>query len=338
MSAFSRLGSILAGAVTATLLAGCSGAALQPATSTGLGAQSQHATPVVSTHPKPFVNVARVKAPAGNQIVIADAASATVTVWGANRQLNAILFDAITSDPRGLTTDSAESIYVANEGSSSVDVYAKPYTAITKTLEDPSWLTMDVAVSKSGVVAVTNYLTTGLAPGSVTFYAKDATTPCATVQDPNWIAFSNEAFDRLGNLFIDGQDAHGRTLVGELSGGCAATSIATLSVGNAIASPGSVQVYRGNILIGDPGNKAVYTYAAPAGGSLGVPTATTTLAGSLDPVAFAIEARGHSLWSADYNAYGSFSGHYAYPAGTAAGQINDHLIPVGIAVNPAPAP
>jgi hypothetical protein len=224
MSAFSRLGSILAGAVTATLLAGCSGAALQPATSTGLGAQSQHATPVVSTHPKPFVNVARVKAPAGNQIVIADAASATVTVWGANRQLNAILFDAITSDPRGLTTDSAESIYVANEGSSSVDVYAKPYTAITKTLEDPSWLTMDVAVSKSGVVAVTNYLTTGLAPGSVTFYAKDATTPCATVQDPNWIAFSNEAFDRLGNLFIDGQDANGRTLVGELWGGCAAAS------------------------------------------------------------------------------------------------------------------
>ena len=224
-----------------------------------------------------------------------------------------------------------------NLGLSNVIVYAKPYTSIKSTLNDAGQETEDVAVDKTGLVGVTNYLTSALAPGSVSFFAKNSTQPCSTVKDPNWVYFFNDAFDASGNLFIDGQTVGGGTLVGEVSGGCKATSITTLSVGNTISWPGGVQVSDGNILIGDVNKQAIYTYAPPSGGSLGSPTVVTTLAGAVAPVTFAIEENGKHVRTADVAANRLYAGLYRYPKGAYVSKLADHMWAVAVAVCPGAA-
>ncbi|MFY9738092.1 MAG: hypothetical protein WAK11_03475 [Candidatus Cybelea sp.] len=321
-------------------LAGCSGGGSPPPTAAvAVAGPNQTARSRVATsRVTPFVNVAGIKAPHGNQTFVTDAGTATVTVWGANGQLNAILFDGISAVPEGLATDAAQNLYVANLNFSNVIVYAKPYTSIRSTLNDAGQETEDVAVDKTGLVGVTNYLTTALAPGSVSFFAKNSTQPCTTVKDPNWIYFFNDAFDASGNLFIDGQTADGGTLVGEVTGGCKATSITTLNVGNTISWPGGVQVSGGNILIGDVNNQAIYTYAPPSGGSLGSPTVVTTLAGAVSPVTFAIEANGKHVRTADAAADTLYAGLYTYPKGGYVSKLADHLWAVAVAVYPPARP
>lgn len=322
------------------LLAGCAGGgSAPPAAAVGTAGLKQLARPrVAPSRAKPFVNVAAIKAPKGNQTFVTDAGTATVTVWGANGQLNAILFDGIGADPMGLATDGAQNLYVANIAFSNVIVYAKPYISIKTTLNDAGENTQDVAVDKTGLVGVTNYLTSSLMPGSVTFFAKNASQPCNTVHDPNWIYFFNDAFDASGNLFFDGETAGGTVLVGEISGGCKATSIATLSVGNTISSPGGVQVSGGKILIGDVSKQAIYTYAPPSGGSLGSPTAVTTLAGAETPVTFAIEANGKRVRTADAASDTLYAALYTYPKGSYISKLSDHVWAVGVAVYPPARP
>jgi len=322
------------------LLAACSGGGSPPpAVAVGVAGLNQTARPrVARSHVTPFVNVARIKAQHGNHTFVTDAGTATVTVWGANGQLNAILFDGINAVPEGLATDAAQNLYVANLNYSNVIVYAKPYTSINRTLDDAGQETEDVAVDKTGLVGVTNYLTSSLEPGSVSFFAKNATQPCTVVQDPNWVYFFNDAFDASGNLFIDGLTAAGSTLVGEVSGGCRATSITTLSVGNTISWPGGVQVSDGAILIGDVNKQAIYTYAPPLSGSLGSPTAVTTLAGAETPVTFAIEENGKHVRTADAAADKLYAALYTYPKGSYVSKLADHLWAVAVAVYPPARP
>jgi hypothetical protein len=292
---------------------------------------------VVRSSVTPFVNVARINAPEGNTTFISNAGTATVSVWGGDGRLNAILFDGIGANPTGLATDAAANLYVVNTNFGNIIVYPKPYTAIKRTLNDAGEITNDVAVDASGLVGVTNYLTTSYLAGSVNFFAKDATQPCALVQDPNWIYFFDDAFDASGNLFLDGEDVNGHVLVGEISGGCKATSITTLTVGNIITSPGGVAVNRGNILIGDVDAQAIDTYAPPSGGSLGSP-AITQLAGATTPVAFAIEANGKRVRTADLSSYTEWAPLYTYPGGEYRSKLADHVYAIGVAVYPPAKP
>ena len=359
----------VAGFATVVLLAGCSGSGLTsgptvgsaPAasssslltaarssalTDTSSSALSRNpaslaarelAAGVVRGSVTPFVNVARIDADKGTTTFISNAGTATVSVWGSDGQLDAILFDGISANPTGLTTDSGANLYVVNTSLGNIIVYPKPYTAIKRTLIDAGEITNDVAVDSTGLVGVTNYLTTGYLAGSVNFFAKGATQPCARVQDPNWIYFFDDAFDASGNLFLDGEDANGHVLVGEISGGCKATSITTLTVGNIITSPGGVAVNRGNILIGDVDAQAIDTYAAPSGGSLGTPV-ITQLAGATAPVAFAIEANGKRVRTADLSSYTEWAPLYTYPAGEYKSKLADHVYAIGVAVYPPAKP
>jgi hypothetical protein len=328
--------------VALAFVAGCSGVGSQPPSVIAAGGPSQNVRTVppsvAPSRATPFVNVAGIDALHGNQTFVTDANTSTVTVWGANGQLNAILFDGIAANPKGLATDAAQDLYVANLGYSNVNIYAKPYTSIKLTLNDAEELTQDVATDKKGVVAVTNYLTVSLQPGSVTFFAKNSAQPCRTVQDSKWITFVNDAFDASGNLFIDGQNASGTTLVGEVSDGCNATSITTLSLGNTISYPGGVQVSHGNILVGDVDQQTIYTYAPPSGGSLGSPIAVTKLAGAGFPVTFAMEESGKNVRTADYYPATDFAALYKYPKGSYVSKIADHISPVGVAVYPPARP
>jgi hypothetical protein len=348
----------LSSATAAALLSGCAGGGAQiPAanapvsplgqsaqtiglnhdTSTSILPRSAWEPKVALTQRKGFVNVAAVNAPGGNQTIISEIANNTVSVYGRNGQLNALLTLGL-SEPQGLATDAAENLYVANTLKSDIFVYAKPYRSSGLTLNDANQYPAGVAVSQTGIVGVTNIETAAGGAGSVSFYAKGATLPCATVSDPNWGRVYYGAFDASGTLYVDGLDFNNNALVGEVSGGCSATSITTLTVGNTFVFPGGVQVFNGNILLDDQVAAAIYTYAPPIGGSLGAPTATTTLMTGTDPVTFAMRKSGESLWVASNGAQaGGFK--YTYPGGQFVKSITDGFqLVIGIAVNPAAKP
>jgi hypothetical protein len=247
------------------------------------------------------------------------------------------------SQPQGLATDAAENLYVANTQLHQILVYAQPYGSPVLTLDDADEYPTGVAVSQSGVVGVTNIQSVAGTGGDINFYAKGATSPCASVTDPNWNGGYFGAFDAAGNLFIDGTDRSGNPLVGEVSGGCGATAITTLSVGNTLFNPGGVQVQNGNVLILDQVynsfSPVVYTYAPPSGGSLGSPIATTNLSAGIEMITFALTKDGGSLWIAHSDAAAGRI-KYSYPGGQFLTSFNEPglMTAVGIAVNPVASP
>lgn len=352
----------LSGATIVALLAGCSGGGSQiPTTNTPVSPLSQTSRSVrplaasmllsnaSQTHQTDFVDVAAVNALHGNQTIVSDSNTNTVSVYGADGHRHALLSTGL-SQPQGLATDAAENLYVANTQLHNVVVYSKPYRSIGLTLDDANEYPTGVAVSNTGIVGVTNIQSTAGTGGDVVIYAKGSTTACATITDTNWSGFYFGAFDAAGNLFFDGFDRNGNTLIGEISGGCGATSIATLSTGVIIYLVGGVQVFNGNILIEDqvgPGGPlgtptpTIYTFSPPVGGSLGQPIATTTLTagGNWLPVTFAIMKDGLHIWIA-HSGIAAGRVEYSYPRGLLVKSFDDkrYVTPIGIAVNPAAIP
>jgi hypothetical protein len=317
-------------------LAGCSGGVTQvPGTSAPLST-------VIQPSQADFVDTARIDAVGGNAVIVSDAGANTIGVFDSNGKLTARL-KAGLSAPYGLTTDAAENLYVANEQGHNVLVYAKPYAKVTLTLDDSTEYPTGVAVSQAGVVGVTNLQSTANSGGAVTFYAKGSTTACATVTDPNWDGMYFGAFDAAGNLFFDGLDRDGNPLVGEISGGCSAAAVTTLSVGNTLYNPAGVQVQNGNVLIldqvYDTFAPVIYTYAPPSGNSLGSPKVTTKLSGGIEMLGFAFTKSDKDLWIAHSDeADGRIE--YSYPGGRFVRSFNEPglITAVGVAVNPAAAP
>jgi hypothetical protein len=186
----------------------------------------------------------------------------------------------------GVAADAARNLYVADEGHSAVPVYAPPYTgAPALTLDDTGELPQNVAVSRKGVVGVSNICS---APscggsGSVTFYAKNSTTPCVTVTDPNFYVYPGDGFDKKGNLYIDGvggPPSYSFTIA-EIKGGCHAKKIMLLTTTNTLGSLGDIQIDKaGRIAVQDyhnSGDDVIDTYNPPSQGSLGSPVSSVSL-------------------------------------------------------------
>ncbi len=211
--------------------------------------------------------------------------------------------------PTGLATDGAGDIYIPDNNSGTIVVFAPPYTTFPKlTLDDTGNYPEDVAVSARGLVAVAN------SNPSVSFYRKNSTKSCATVSDPSFGGLEHDTFDAEGNLFVDGENGNG-FVVGEIRGGCNATTIERLSTGNVIGSwPGAIKIDKHDrIAIEDGYGAVIYTYNRPVNGSLGNPVTTTPLTGAAGGYNFAFRASGDSLYVADY-LNGAIE-EYAYPNG-----------------------
>jgi hypothetical protein len=331
------LTAILCGTAATAFLAACSGGNSQPA--------------VAPNAQTPFVDIAAVTAPNGNETIVSDGISNAVSIFSGTGKLNGYI-KAGLNVPLGVATDSAEQLYIANSQAGNVLVYAKPYTALTRTLKDTDGIPTGVAVSSTGVVAVMN----GASPGNVSLYAAGSATPCVTLSLP--VLFpSFGAFDGAGNLFFDGYGKSGKTtkpIVAEISGGCSATAIQMLRTANKLFAPTAIQVQHGNILIMDEPvinqgpvlanlNPVIYTYAPPLGGSLGLPTMTTALTQGITPAAFAMSSDGKRLWIV-HGGIGAGRIEYTYPRGRFVKSQNEPakkrglFTPTDIAVNPPSIP
>jgi hypothetical protein len=356
VSLLSRL--ILGSVASAAMLAACSSAGSQlpaavGAPSAGLTSDTSPAGPrripslrlmaapyihANAAHPKPFVNVAAINRAKGAQTFVSSLGSNTVSIWGAGRQLNGILYDGLDA-PFGLATDASEALYVANAIDSDVLVYPKPYTSFKRVLTDFGGQPAGVAVSSAGIVAVSNTIDpSNGGNGSVTIYAKGASSPCVRLTDPGWREMGFDAFDKRGNIYVSGINIEDtKVLIGVISGGCKATSIRNVTFGNALQSLGGMQIYNGKLLVLDPAGATLYTYVPRSERVLGQPAARTTLPHLVEPVSFAMLTGDPTLWVTDE--YWGAVYQYAYPAGNQL-QVLDNGItaPFGVAVNPAQNP
>ncbi len=297
----------------------------------------------------PFVDTSAVTAPNGAETIVADGINSAVSIFSRTGKLNAYITAGLNG-PSGVATDSAQQLYIANTQAGNVLVYAKPYSALTRTLKDTAGMPVGVAVSSTGVVAVMNGGLNG--SGNVSFYPAGSVAPCATVMGPGLSPMFG-GFDAAGDLFFDGYSSlTGDTtpIVAEISGGCGATAIEMLRVGNKLFQPTTIQVLRGNILILDEPvfnqgpvlaefNPVIYTYAPPSGGSLGLPTMTTALTQGITPVAFALSSDGKHFWIV-HGGVGAGRIEYTYPRGRFVESHDEFarksglFSPTDIAVNP----
>ncbi len=340
-----------AGAIVA-LLAACSGGGSQlPSSPTSVGGGTTQSHMMAGGHilhgyfagakstahgspikVKGFVNVAGVNAVGGNQTIISDYFNNAVYVYGGGGKVNATLTSGVLN-PQGITTDPSGTLYVANTGNSNILIFKKPYSGSTS-LNDPGQYPVGISVDKGGNIGVTNIISTSGGPGSVSFYQKGSANSCVTVSNSNWGRVYFGAFDGSGNFYVDGADVNGNTIVGVVTGECSATTISTLTTSNTISFPGGIQTVNGNVLVGDQLAASVFTYAPPSGGSLGAPTATTSLSGACDVVGIAIMQGLQNLWGAD--ACNLDAGKWAYPGGGSAVKMITGAFgqPIGVAVNP----
>ncbi len=314
----SRLEYVLSGIAALVILAGCSGGgAGAPAASSAfsqqsVGVQSMSVGQQVSQSssvlrpgvPELHSNLPatafvsnEINAKGGASIIVSDATDNVVDIFNVAGRQTAQLTGF--SQPQGLALDTAGDLYVADTGNSRIQVYTAGFKGTPTTINDPGESPASVTIDSKGNLGVTNILTTSGGPGSVSFFNKGGTL-LTTLSNANFAKIIFDAFDDKGDLYIDGTNASGAFVAGEVVGGVSGKAITILATGNAIGYPGGIAISStGKIALDDQENLTIFTYNAPVKGSLGMPIATTPLTGAGDPISFAFTRTNKHIWVAD---------------------------------------
>ena len=313
----SRREHVLNATVAIALLAGCSSGAGAPAASSAslqqsVGAQSMsvyHQVSQSSNVLRPGVPELHSNLPAtafvsneinakgGASIIVSDASDNVVDIFNAGGKQTAQRTGF--SLPQGLALDTAGNLYVADTNNSRIQVYARGFKGTPTTINDPGESPASVTIDSKGNLGVANILTTGSGPGSVSFFNKGGTL-LTTLSNPNFYKVLFDAFDDKGNLYIDGTNASGAFVAGEVVGGVSGKAITILTTGNSVGYPGGIAISSTHkIALDDQENVEIFTYKAPVKGSLGMPIATTPLTGAGDPISFAFTRTNKHIWVAD---------------------------------------
>jgi len=253
--------------------------------------------------------------------------------------------------PEGLATEADGKLYVANSTASNVGnvlVYAPPYSKPPKrTLDDMGYFPNGVAVSRRGVVAVANFCDAPSCSGAgnVVFYRKNSTEPCATVADAtNFFVFLNDAFDNRGNLYVTALDPNYNFVIGEVRGGCRATTITPLTTTNMLHEAYAVQVDQwGRIVVinytGGSGYDVLDVYEPPKNGSLGSPIKDIEVVDGITlPVDYVFSASNGAVYTAEQGGGGVLNSFDFHGGGTPERSIVVGGAPQGVAAYPPLVP
>jgi hypothetical protein len=262
-------------------------------------------TELHSNHPAAAFVSNEINAKGGASIIVSDASDNVVDIFNAAGKQTAQLTGF--SLPQGLALDTAGNLYVADTNNSRIQVYAAGFKGPPTTINDPGEAPASVTIDSKGNLGVANILTTGSGPGSVSFFNKGGTL-LTTLSNPNFAKVLFDAFDDKGNLYIDGTNASGAFVAGEVVGGVSGKAITILATGNSVGYPGGIAISSTDkIALDDQQNVTIFTYNAPVKGSLGMPIATTPLTGAGDPISFAFTRTNKDIWVADAAHGGSTS-------------------------------
>ena len=283
-----------------------------------------------------------VTAPSGpcprNAVFVTDAGTNAIDVFagrGTDQEMCAQISSGL-SGPQGLAGGAPGHVFVANTNDSNILEFAGPYPPgrVVRTIPMPTEYPIDVAVSTSGLLAAINICSSpSCGPGNVALYRKGATAPCATASSPQFAKPFFGAFDANDDLYVSGSDASGGLHVGEVTGGCKATTIATLSVPG-IAAPGGIGVdAAGNVAIGDEERNQIDVFAP---GNFSKPKFVVPLQDG-SAAGFVFSSSGKQLWTTSGGS--ATAVEYRYPAGGAPiDTLNGFVEPAGVGVTPAQVP
>jgi hypothetical protein len=335
--------------LTTIVMGGCAGTSqINPNGASVPGQARDRAQKALSRQPATMASFMDSKAVGKPMVFVSNVDAENVNIYlqgGTNKLVGQITG---LSNPYEISTDKAANLYVANENSPYLQIYAPPYTGTPTTLDDANYEPSQVGVAPDGTIGIANYcLETSCGGGtsSVVFFAPHSTTPCAIVPaapEVNFLLFGS--FDRHGNFFTDGLTKAKTTILGEITGGCKAKKMSVLTVDNSFGIQGGIHANNlDQIVVLDtapPGNAppTVFTYGQPIKHDLGMPVSSTVLQDMPRTDVtddFAFQANGKNIFVPDST--DGTANEYAYPAGGMPERTIhvSHLVYVsGVAVTP----
>jgi hypothetical protein len=281
----SRLTMYAASAVAAAgILAGCTGNALQstPANPSAFNSSFKdgHLVPLTAMHAVAGAHVSQRgnwvspdKKKKGSLVYISDYGAGVVYFYNYTPGKIGSEAGSISSGisgPQGLCSDKKGDVYIANTDDSNVLEYAHGSTTLKNTLSATGEYPVGCAVSTKGNLAVTNIASTSGGEGNVLVFTKAKGTPKSyTCGDLDRYFFP--AYDKKGNLYVDGLDASGAFAMCELPKG--SDAMENLNVSSPAEFPGGVSWDGKYVAVNDQEEARIDQYS--------ISGTTATLAGTV---------------------------------------------------------
>ncbi len=232
--------------------------------------------------------------------------------------------------PGGDCSDAKGNIFVADINDSKILEFSHGARTPIATLPDPGYNPASCAIDpKTGDLAVTNFQSTTGGAGNLVIYpnaqgGRKLYVKNSSLQTPYFCAF-----DKAGDLFIDGFDSGSNTGFEELPKG--SDSFEAVELNRHIGAPGGVQAVGQEIAVGDSAQGTVFTFAIR--GNNGTVTSTTTLKGAQGGLAgFVI--LGKKIVAA--TGFQNTAGYWPYPSGGNPTKIlKDLSVATGVAISSA---
>lgn len=120
---------------------------------------------------------------------------------GKNQQPIGQLTSTLVS-PQGMTVDSKHRLWVANTNAFNVVAFERGSTTPLRTLKDPNYYPISVAVDGKGTVYAANAESTTGPPGNVTVWARGKTSPTATLTYPGFEIVIGVGVDASNNVYV----------------------------------------------------------------------------------------------------------------------------------------
>lgn len=309
-------------AVFATALAGCSGASQPlPAAMPGMPATQLPAR----------VRLAPDEKSAPTLYVTTSSATVLTYTWpGLYAGQTISGFDV----PEALCTDARGNLYVPDLLRMEIYEYAPGGSTPTRTLTGNHGFAYSCAIDPTtGNLAVADVVAGDSgAPGNILIFKKARGKPTVH-QAPNFRQYLYVTYDAAGNLFVDGRDPNGNSLLAELPKG--AKSAEAISMKTPIGYPSGLQWDGEYLAEGDLNSNAIYQFKV--NGTKAIQEGSTTLSGAGQIYQFAITGgtashpQGTQIVVADY-ANNSIE-VWSYPnAGYITSGISGLNGPIGVAI------
>jgi hypothetical protein len=333
----SSLSKYALGAVAAAgILAGCSNggqsggmgaSGINPAASHGLSATSVAHSGVVHAITGPS-RISPDKKAKGEYAYISDSGSNNIYVYNySNGTFGSEVgsTDNGISEPQGACASKGNA-WVTNTGTSQVLEFKAPSTTSSGSLTTSGEYPVGCSVDKKGDIAVSDIISTSDTEGNVEIFKGGKGTP-TSVTCPNLYRYYFLAYDKKGNIWVDGEDSSYEFAFCEIKAGASSGTAITLNVNPEF--PGGVTIAGKNVDILDQDAVTINQYTIS--GTSGTESGTVTLGGGIsDPVQDWQAGKKYVLTA---NAGSANATAFKYPAGgTPTGTVSGLSEPIGVSV------